>query len=150
MSRWALCLLILGAALAGASAAKAGSISAEKAWSRATPTGAKVAAGFVTIKNDGGEPDRLVSVSADFAGETQIHQMSMTGGMMKMRPVPEGIAIPPNSTVVLEPMGYHLMFMGFTQPLKQGDAFPAKFNFEHEGSMEVTFQVLGMGAQGPE
>ena len=83
----------LGAALAGASAAKAVSISAEKAWSRATLTGAKVAAGFVTIKNDGGEPDRLVSVSADFAGETQILQMSMTGGTMEMRPVPEGIAI---------------------------------------------------------
>jgi copper(I)-binding protein len=42
------------------------------------------------------------------------------------------------------------MFMDFTKPLKQGDSFPAKLNFEHEGSVAVTFQVLGMGAQGPE
>ena len=77
---------------------------------------------IVTIKNDGEEPDRLVSVSADFAGETQIHQMSMAGGVMKMRPVPEGIAIPPKSSVVLEPSGYHLMFMDFTAPLKWATA----------------------------
>lgn len=150
MSRWSLCLLVfLGAAFAGAFTAS-GSISVEKAWSRATPTGAKVAAGFVTIKNDGDAPDRLVSASADSAGETQIHQMSMAGGVMKMRPVPEGIVIPPKSSVVLEPNGYHLMFMDFAQPLKQGDSFPAKLNFEHSGSMDVTFEVLGMGAQGPE
>ena len=52
--------------------------------------------------------------------------------------------------MVLEPLGYDLMFMGFTLPLKQGHAFPRKFNFEHEGSARVTFQVLGMGAQGPD
>ncbi len=151
MSRWSLCLVVLlGAVFASTFTAEAGSISVEKAWSRATPNGAKVAAGFVTIKNDGDEPDRLVSASADFAGETQIHQMSMAGGMMKMRPVPEGIVIPPKSSVVLEPAGYHLMFMDFAQPLKEGDSFPAKLTFEHAGSMEVTFQVLGMGAQAPE
>ncbi len=151
MSRWPLCLVVfLGAAFAGTLTAEAGSISVEQAWSRATPSGAKVAAGYVTIKNNGDEPDRLVSASADFAAETQIHQMSMAGGVMKMRPVPEGIVIPPKSSVVLQPSGYHLMFMDFTKPLKQGDSFPAKLNFEHEGSVAVTFQVLGMGAQGPE
>jgi periplasmic copper chaperone A len=151
MFRWSFCLLaFLAVAFGGALTAEAGSISVDKAWSRATPKGAKVAAGYMTIKNDGDQPDRLVSVSADFAGKTQIHQMSMADGMMKMRPVPEGIVIPPKSSVVLEPAGYHLMFMDFAQLLKEGDSFPAKLNFEHAGSMAVTFQVLGMGAQAPE
>ena len=151
MPRWSLCLLVfLGAAFAGTFTAEAGAVSVDKAWSRATPNGAKVAAGFFTVTNDGDVPDRLVSASADFAGETQIHQMSMDGGVMKMRPVPEGIVIPSKSSVVLAPAGYHLMFMDLTRPLKQGDSFPAKLNFEHAGSMEVTFKVLGMGVQGPE
>ena len=62
--------------------------------------------------------------------------------------MPEGIVIPAKSSVVLQPSGYHLMFMDFTELLKQGDSFPAKLNFEHEGSVAVTFQVLGYGRQG--
>jgi periplasmic copper chaperone A len=151
VSRLRLCVLVfLGGILTAMLAAHAGSISVEKAWSRAMPKGAKVAAGYVTITNDGDTPDRLVSASADFAGKTQIHQMSMADGVMKMRPVPEGIPIPPKSRVVLVPNGYHLMFMGVAEPLKESDSFPAKLTFEHEGSVDVTFQVLGMGAQGPE
>jgi periplasmic copper chaperone A len=149
--RLRLCVLVfLSAVLAGAVPAEAGAISVEKAWSRAMPNGAKVAAGYLTITNDGDTPDRLVSASADVAGDTQIHQMSMAGGVMKMRPVPDGITIPPKGSVVLAPSGYHLMFMDVTEPLKEGESFPAKLTFEHEGSVDVTFQVLGMGAEGPE
>jgi len=139
--------IVLAANLAWA--AEAGSILVETGWSRATPKGAQVAAGYVTIKNSGDEPDRLVSASADFAGETAIHQMSMAGGVMRMRPVPDGVAIPPKSTVKLEPSGYHLMFMSLTGPLKESDDVRVKLTFEHAGSVEVSFHVLGIGAQGP-
>jgi copper(I)-binding protein len=66
-----------------------------------------------------------------------------------MRPVPDGVPVPAKSTVMLEPNSYHFMFMGLAQPLKEGDAFPAKLTFERAGSVEVTFHVLGIGAQGP-
>ena len=56
---------------------KVGAITIETPWSRATPGGAKVAAGYLTIKNDAATPDRLVSVTADIAGRAGIHQMSM-------------------------------------------------------------------------
>jgi copper(I)-binding protein len=132
-----------------ASAETAGAIAVENAWSRAVPEGASVGVGYLAIKNTGDAPDRLLSASASLAGQTEIHQTTMDGGVMRMRPVPDGVPVPANSTVMLEPNGYHVMFMGLTQPLKEGDAFPAKLTFERAGSVEVTFHVLGIGAQGP-
>jgi copper(I)-binding protein len=126
-----------------------GAISVENAWSRAVPSGAKVAVGFLAIRNDGDEPDRLLSASAPFAGKTEIHQSSMAEGMMRMRPVPDGVRVPAKGTVMLEPHSYHLMFMQLTQPLQEGDTVTAKLTFERAGSVDVVFQVLGMGAQGP-
>jgi copper(I)-binding protein len=132
-----------------ASAETAGAIAVENAWSRAVPEGASVGVGYLAIRNTGDAPDRLLSASASLAGQTEIHQTTMDGGVMRMRPVPDGVPVPANSTVMLEPNGYHVMFMGLTQPLKEGDAFPAKLTFERAGSVEVTFHVLGIGAQGP-
>jgi copper(I)-binding protein len=132
-----------------ASAETAGAIAVEDAWSRAVPDGASVGIGYLAIENTGDEPDRLLSASASLAGQTEIHQTTMDGGVMRMRPVPDGVPVPAKGAVMLEPNGYHVMFMGLTQPLKEGDAFPAKLTFERAGSVEVTFHVLGIGAQGP-
>jgi copper(I)-binding protein len=73
----------------------------------------------------------------------------MADGMMRMRPVPEGVIIPPKSTVTLEPSSYHAMFMRLAGPIKEGDALTAKLTFEKAGSVEVKLNVLGIGAQGP-
>lgn len=126
-----------------------GTITVENAWSRAMPSSSKVGAGYLSIRNDGDEPDRLLSASAPFAGETEIHQTSMADGVMRMRPVPDGVPIPAKSTVMLEPSSYHLMFIDLTGPLKEGDAFPAKLTFERAGNVDITIHVLGIGAQGP-
>jgi periplasmic copper chaperone A len=143
-----LCLVL--ATLASAVRAEAGFISVENAWVRATPKGAKVAAGYLTIKNDGREPDRLLSASARFAGTAEIHQSSMVNGVMQMRPVTDGIPIAPKSTVTLGPGAYHFMFMELAAPLNEGDTVSGELTFERAGKVEVTFHVLGMGAQGPD
>jgi copper(I)-binding protein len=142
-------VLLAAPALSLAVKAEPASIAVENAWARATPKGAQVAAGYLTIKNDGEEPDRLVSASAGFAGKTEMHQSSMVDGVMKMRPVTDGIPIPPETTVMLAPGGYHFMFMDLAAPLTEGDAVSGELTFERAGKVEVTFQVLGLGAQGP-
>jgi copper(I)-binding protein len=152
MAATARAFALAGAAVFSAGAGSAetvGAIAVENAWSRAVPEGASVGVGYLAIKNAGDAPDRLVSASASLAGETEIHHTTMADGVMRMRPVPDGVPLPAKSTVMLEPSGYHFMFMGLTRPLKQGDAFPATLTFERAGSVEVTFQVLGIGAQGP-
>jgi len=144
-------LAIAAVMLAGgaASAETSGSIAVENAWSRASPSGIKVAAGYLAIINDGEAPDRLLSANAPFASATEIHQTSMEDGMMRMRPVRGGVPIPAKSRVMLEPNSYHLMFTGLTEPLHQGDAVPATLTFEHAGTVSITINVLGIGAQGP-
>jgi copper(I)-binding protein len=128
---------------------KAGDISIEAPWSRATPGGAKVGAGYLTIKNSGSAPDRLVSATTNIAEKTEIHEMSMTDGMMKMREV-SGVEVPAGGSVALAPKGYHLMLFGLNKPLKEGDTFSGTLTFEKAGTIAVTFEVKGMGAAAPD
>lgn len=87
-------LTIAPSAKAVAAEFKSGAITVEQPWSRATPGGAKVASGYLTIENSGDSPDRLVSVTADIAGRTEIHQMSMTDGVVQMRQLRDGLPVP--------------------------------------------------------
>ncbi len=74
---------------------KAGSIEVVQPWSRATPANAKVAGGYVVIRNHGSAPDRLVSATVEVAGRAGIHEMTMKDGVMSMRPLADGVAIRP-------------------------------------------------------
>ncbi|MBS4082311.1 MAG: copper chaperone PCu(A)C, partial [Rhizobiales bacterium] len=89
-------------------------------WSRATPAGASVAAGYLAVTNKGLSADRLLSFTTDLAGQPEVHEMSNEGGIMKMRPLAKGLAIPAGATVKLEPGGYHLMLMQLKKPLAAG------------------------------
>jgi periplasmic copper chaperone A len=142
--------LTAGGVTALAAEFKAGDISIEAPWSRETPGGAKVAAGYLTIKNGGATPDRLVSATADIAERTEIHEMSMTDGMVKMRQVTDGVPVPAGGSVALAPQGFHLMFLGLKKPLKEGDTFAGTLTFEKAGTIAVTFEVRGIGAAAPD
>ena len=74
--------------------------------------------------------------------------MSISDGIMKMRPLPNGLEIKPGETAELKSGGYHLMFMDLKQPLKQGDTFKATLQFEKAGSLDVNFNVNALGATG--
>ena len=51
--------------------AKAGDLVITQAWSRATPGGAKIAGGYLTIENKGATPDRLIKGAADISGRSK-------------------------------------------------------------------------------
>lgn len=139
------------AALAGAAVAhdfKAGPLQIDHPWSRATPGGATVAGGYLVVKNTGTAPDRLVAATAPFAGRVEIHEMSMKDGVMVMRPLPDGLAIPAGGSVELKPGGYHIMFLDLKAPLKEGTLVDGTLTFEKAGTVPVQFKVEGMGAQG--
>lgn len=108
---------------------------------KATPAAAPVSGGYVTIANHGSDADRLVSVSAGFSGKSEIHEMKMDEGVMKMRPLKEGIVIPAGGEVVLKPGGMHLMFMKLSGQLKEGDTHPVKLVFEKAGEIEIMMMV---------
>jgi copper(I)-binding protein len=142
-------LLALWGAPAHAQEVKAGDLVITQPWSRATPGGAKIAGGFLTIENKGAAPDRLVSGAGDIVGKVEIHEMAMNNGVMTMRPLDKGLVIEPGKTVKLAPGGYHLMLMDLKQPFKQGDKVPVTLEFEKAGKVALSLDVQGVGAQAP-
>jgi periplasmic copper chaperone A len=128
---------------------KAGDLVITQAWSRATPGGAKVGGGYLTIENKGSTPDRLIGGSAEVAGKVQVHEMAMNNGVMTMRPLDKGLVIEPGKTVKLAPGGYHLMLLDLKGPLKQGERVQLTLEFEKAGKIALSLDVQGIGAQGP-
>lgn len=113
---------------------------------RATPVNAPVSGGYMTITNNGSEADRLVSATVDFAGEVQIHEMSMQGDVMKMRQLEDGIEIPAGEKIKLQPGGFHIMFMKLEKQLVEGEKYDATLVFEKAGSVAVTLNVENLMA----
>jgi copper(I)-binding protein len=142
-------LLSLAALPALAQEFKGGDITIDKAWSRATPKGAAVGAGYLVIHNHGATADKLTGGSADFAVGVSVHEMSKDNGIMRMRELTAGLEIPANGEIVFSPGAYHIMFTGLKQPLEKGQNVKASLTFEHAGTIVVEFAVGSVGAAGP-
>jgi len=134
------------AAPAGNDTYKIGDLVVVSPWTRATPGGAKIAGGYLKVTNNGTSADRLIGAVTTSADRVEIHEMSMTDGVMKMRPLADGLTIKPGETVELKPGGFHMMFMDIKQPLKQGDTLKATLTFEKAGKVDVSFGVQAIGA----
>lgn len=126
-----------------------GAIEISAPFTRATLPNAPVAGGFLTLTNTGTEDDRLVSATSPIAREGQIHEMAMEGDIMKMRRLAEGVVIPTGETVVFEPGGFHLMFMGLNQALVEGETVPVTLTFEKAGEITLDLPVAGSAADAP-
>jgi copper(I)-binding protein len=142
--------LLLSAGFATAHEFKAGPLKIGHPWSRATPAGAKVGGGYLSIENTGPAADRLVSVSVPFAGRSEIHEMAVKDGIMTMRPLDNGVDVPAGAKVEFKPGGYHIMFMDLKQPLKQGEMMKGTLTFEKAGTVDVEFKVDSIAAKGAE
>jgi len=154
MSQTRKLLLAIGmlAGTAGAALAQtysAGPIKVEQPWVRATPGGAKVGGGYMTITNTGTTPDRLSGITLPQSARVEVHEMKMEGGTMQMREVKGGLEIGPGQKVELKPGGYHIMFMDLRAPFKQGDKLKGQLRFEQAGTLDVEFKVESIGAGGP-
>ena len=146
---YAAALATLLAAPAGAQDGKAGDLVVTQAWSRATPGGAKIAGGYLTIENKGTAPDRLLGGSAEVSDKVQVHEMAVNNGVMTMRSLDKGLAIEPGKIVKLAPGGFHLMLTDLKKPLKQGDKVPVTLEFEKAGKVKLSLDVQAVGAPGP-
>ncbi|MET3595136.1 copper(I)-binding protein [Mesorhizobium shonense] len=119
---------------------KVGDIEIVHPWSQATPEGAKVAAGYLVLKNHGSSPDRLVSATGEVAGMTQVHEMAVdANGVMTMKQLADGLEIPAGGEVALKPGSFHIMFMDLKQPVKKGQSFKGTLTFEKAGTVEVEY-----------
>lgn len=125
----------------------AGDIHLSGYWTRAMLPGQKVGGGYVVITNNGRVDDRLVAVATPHTDRSEIHEMAVVDDVMKMRRLEEGLVIPAGETVVLEPGGYHLMFMAVKTPFKEGEMVPVTVTFEKAGDVELMLPVMPAGSK---
>ncbi len=139
--RIAICLLALVALPAFAD------VEIENGWTRATPPGAKIAAGYLTIRNTSATADKLVAASSPAAGRVETHVTIEEGGISRMRPV-KGYDIPANGAFELRPSGAHLMLVNLKAPLKEGERVPLVLKFAHAGEVRTELEVKPLGTTG--
>jgi len=125
---------------------KLGALEVDHPWSRATPKGARTAAGYLVIKNTGSTADRLINGALAGTASGQVHETIKESGVMKMRPVSGGLEIKPGETVELKPGSFHLMFTDLRAPLVKGQTVKGTLTFENAGTVDVEFAIEGMGA----
>lgn len=133
-------------------ATTAPAVSAEGANAYATAEGATTGAIFLTLHNAGSEADRLVGASTAKAATVEIHENTVAAdGTMEMRTV-GGVDVPPGQQVSLSPNGYHIMLMGLSAPLVQGETFDVTLDFEKapDVTVPVTITAPGGAAVGSE
>jgi len=109
---------------------------------RATPPKAPVSAGYLTIKNNGSDADRLLNAHASFAGRVQIHNMKVIDGVARMRPQKDGVPIPAGEEITLKPGGLHVMFMKLDEQMQAGEKRTVTLIFEKAGKIEINMEVL--------
>ena len=105
---------------------------------RATVGSMPSSAAYLSITNHGAMADRLLAVESGLARKTELHTMEVINGVMKMRQIDGGIAIPAGKTIQLAPGGFHVMLIGLKAPLNADENYQVTLVFEKAGKVELT------------
>lgn len=144
-----LSIIALGAAALAPALAQGSAIRVTSPWLRETAPGQSAGGGFLTITNSAKSADTLTGGSSPIAARVEVHTMSMDGGVMRMRPLKDGLALPAGQTVALKPGSLHIMLTGLKRPLKRGETVPVTLSFAKAGKVTVQFAVQPISYAGP-
>jgi copper(I)-binding protein len=123
--------------------AKVGNLSIDDVWARTGQPG-QVSAAYFEVKNKGAA-DKIVSANCDCAKSTELHNVKMIDGAMKMYQV-QAMDIPADGELKLKPGSYHIMLIGLNRPLVAGETLPIKVKFEKAGEVTLQAKVKDKGA----
>jgi len=113
-----------------------------EAYAREMPPGVVNSAVYLTMENTSNRAVVLLNVTAVDAAQVMIHQNTIQGDMMRMRPVAQ-LKIAAHSQFSFSPGGYHLMLMGLSKPLQAGETFDLIFQFEAGQAVKIKVPVIG-------
>ncbi len=140
-------LMMVAALLATPVWAQPPEVTVATAWARGTVAGQGATGAFMELTAR--EDAALVGVSSPRAGLTEIHEMIMDGGVMKMRAISR-LELPAGKTVALKSGSYHLMLMNLKQPLRKGEMVPLMLRIEGKDKklsvLEVQAEVRDLTA----
>lgn len=135
-------LSFVGAALLTLTSAVSADIIVRDAYARSAGATAKSGAAFMVIENTGSQDDRLIDVRSDASVRVELHtHIADDTGVMRMRPLEDGMVVPAGGAHVLQRGGDHVMFMGLTAPFEQGASVSVTLVFEQAGEVTVAIPV---------
>ena len=101
----------------------------DNAWVREGPPSATVMAGFLTIKNDGPAPIRLIGVSSPQFERVEIHRSDIVHGIARMTHKVQ-IEIRNGERLDFKPGDYHLMLIKRKSNLRAGANITLVLHFD--------------------
>jgi copper(I)-binding protein len=113
-------------------------VQVKDAWARSSVQGQMATGAFMKLQS--AKDARLIEAASPVAGVVEIHEMTMEGNVMKMRPI-SGLDLPPGRSVELKPGGYHVMLMDLKRPLQAGERVSVELRFEMRDKRLVTQPV---------
>ncbi len=129
---------LIGLSLLGLAAHASAQVQVSDPWVRASVAGQPSSGAFMTLTAD--SDSTLLSVASPVAKDVQIHEMSMQDDVMRMGPV-DAVALPAGKAVKLDPNGYHVMLMGLTAQIKEGDEVPLTLTVQNAQGEKHSVQV---------
>jgi len=129
---------VLGLSLLGLAAQASAQTTVDDAWVRATVPSQSASGAFMTLTAD--SDSKLLSVASPVAKDVQIHEMTMKNDVMSMGPV-KSVDLPAGKAVTFDPNGYHVMLMGLTGQLKEGESVPLTLTVENAKGEQQTLEV---------
>ena len=143
--------VVAGAALALCAfsvTAFASDLAIHDGWVRVPPKGARTGAAYLTIRNQGAAEDRLMGGATSVASTVEVHEMKVEKGVMSMRALESGLALPPGAKTELKPGGYHLMLIGLKGKIAAGDDIALTLHFAKAGDVTVHLPARDAAAGG--
>ncbi len=137
---WMHRILFLTVMSLGILPAASAQVTTSGAWSLPLPTSSVNGAAYLTIHNQGADGDRLLGADSDIAEKVELHNHVMQDGLMSMMRL-DVVDIPPNSAVEFAPGGLHIMLMGLTRPLLQGQQYTLILQLEQAGEVPVEVMI---------
>lgn len=128
----------LGLSLLGLAFQVSAQTRVDDAWVRATVPNQSASGAFMSVTAD--SDSKLLSVASPAAKDVQIHEMTMKNDVMSMGPV-KSVDLPAGKAVNFDPNGYHVMLMGLTAQLKEGDSVPLTLTIENAKGEKETVEV---------
>ncbi len=120
-----------------------GAVTVDDAWVKASE--GEMTGSFGVISNSGDADLTVVSATTTASDRTELHEVVMIDGEMKMQEKGGGFVVPAGGDHVLEPGADHVMVMNLQEPIAAGDSIDVTLVLD-DGS-EVTYSAQAREAE---
>ena len=128
-------------------AAQSSGLQVTDAYIRPMPPGRTTTAGFLTLTNNAEQVCQITGFESSLSRRIEIHEHLHVDGMMRMRPVTRGLALPAGETLKFQPGGLHIMLFNIDSKLDVGGVTQLKMNTDQCGSVEFTASIRSLVAK---